>query len=77
MTEKKKKPPEHKTRVSARVTLTIEVMSEGQWPGNVDFDEVYPVAVRDVENRIRRMTEGKATIVGKPKVAAILIENND
>jgi hypothetical protein len=62
-----------KVGAHARVTLTIEVPA-GTWGSDCALDQVYAQAAREAIEKVTRLLEGQARIVGEARVVAVLAE---
>lgn len=62
----------------ARVTLTVEIVV-GRWGDGCDLAQVHRQAAESALDKIRNKFQEDSTVrlVGKPRVRAIITDNND
>jgi hypothetical protein len=67
----------------ARVTLTVEIAVHSSWGEKCDLAQVYQQAEREAREHLDRYFNSnagrdcKCTIVGRPKIDAIIVERDE
>lgn len=69
---------EKKSQATAKIQVTVQVQA-GTWGSNCDLEQVYQQAGREGVEKIRKalsVAQCGATIIGEPRVIAVLTEGN-